>query len=100
MLFVIADYPRMAHCEFMLMLKPNCECCDADLPPESLDARMCTFECTYCATCATEMDNTCKNCGGNLVVRPIRPPAFLEKNPASAERVFNPHNCPVHNPAL
>lgn len=84
----------------MLDLRPGCECCDVDLAPESLDARICTYECTYCATCAAEMNNTCKNCGGNLVTRPIRPAGRLESNPASAVRVFNPHNCPVHNPAL
>lgn len=84
----------------MLALKPSCECCDIDLPPESPDARMCTFECTYCATCADEMSGICKNCGGNLIERPIRPVEYLAKSPASTERVFNPHNCPVHNPAL
>lgn len=80
----------------MMDLKPSCECCDVDLLPESVDARICTYECTYCATCADEMGSICKNCGGNLVQRPIRPAARLVDNPASAERVFNPHNCPVH----
>jgi uncharacterized protein len=84
----------------MMDLKPSCECCDEDLPPESPDARVCTFECTYCATCADEMQGICKNCGGNLVVRPIRPPERLVKYPASTVRVFDPNNCPVHNPAL
>ncbi len=84
----------------MLILKPSCECCDVDLPPESPDARMCTYECTYCATCADEMSGICKNCGGNLVERPIRPADHLVRNPPSTERIFNPHNCPVHNPAL
>ncbi len=77
-------------------LKPGCECCDVDLPPESPDARICTFECTYCATCAAEMDNTCKNCGGNLVPRPIRPAEKLMDAPASTVRLFNPSNCPAH----
>jgi len=77
-------------------LRPGCECCDVDLPPESPDARICTFECTYCATCAAEMDHVCKNCGGNLVLRPIRPADKLAALPASTERVFNPSNCPVH----
>lgn len=80
----------------LLDLRPNCECCDADLPPASGDARMCTFECTFCATCADEMGGICKNCGGNLVERPIRPAHLLDDNPPSTERVFNPHNCPVH----
>ena len=80
----------------MLDLKPSCECCDVDLPPESPDARICTYECTYCATCADEMASMCKNCGGNLVPRPIRPAEHLIKHPASTVRVFNPSNCPVH----
>lgn len=84
----------------MLVLKPSCECCDIDLPPESPKARICTFECTFCATCADEMHGVCKNCGGNLVVRPRRPTEHLKDHPASTQRVFNPHNCPVHNPAL
>jgi hypothetical protein len=71
----------------MLKLKPNCECCDRDLPPESTEARICTFECTFCATCAQAVfEGICPNCGGNLVARPIRPAAMLEKYPASTER--------------
>jgi uncharacterized protein len=71
----------------MLTLKPNCECCDRDLPPDS-DARICSFECTFCAACAEgALNGVCPNCGGNLVPRPIRPVALLEKFPASQERV-------------
>ena len=74
----------------MLELRPNCECCDADLPPDSADARICTFECTFCRTCADEvLHGRCPNCGGNLVPRPIRPAAHLEKYPASAKRVHS-----------
>ncbi|MEO9876968.1 MAG: DUF1272 domain-containing protein [Anderseniella sp.] len=76
----------------MLLLKPNCECCDKDLPPEATDARMCTFECTFCADCADQrFDNICPNCGGNLVVRPIRPARHLAKNPASTKRFTKDH---------
>lgn len=72
----------------MLKLKPNCERCDCDLPPESADARICSFECTFCATCADgELKGACPNCGGNLERRPIRPAAALVKYPASTERV-------------
>ncbi|MBG1233296.1 DUF1272 domain-containing protein [Aestuariivirga litoralis] len=57
-----------------LELRPNCELCDKDLPPQSEDARICTYECTYCADCAEKvLHNVCINCGGNLVVRPMRP---------------------------
>lgn len=83
----------------MMQLRPGCECCDIDLPPASADARICTYECTYCAKCAGEMNEICKNCGGNVVERPIRPADRLEKHPPSTVRVFNPANCPVHGPA-
>jgi hypothetical protein len=72
----------------MLTLRPNCECCDRDLPPQSLLARICSFECTFCADCADgALDGACPNCGGELVRRPIRPAAALERHPASTLRV-------------
>ena len=78
----------------MLDLRPNCECCDADLPPDSQAARICTYECTFCATCAeTVLGGICPNCRGNLVARPIRPAAMLARHPASAKRVLKPGGC-------
>jgi len=78
----------------MLELRPNCECCDKDLPPDAMDARICTFECTFCAECARHtLNGICPNCGGNLVARPIRPPALLAKYPASTRRVLKPEGC-------
>jgi len=78
----------------MLQLRPNCECCDKDLPPESTDARICTFECTFCADCTTNvLKGQCPNCGGELVVRPRRPANKLVKNPASSERILKQHGC-------
>lgn len=78
----------------MLELRPNCECCNRDLPNDSTDARICTFECTFCGSCAeTKLKNTCPNCGGELVVRPRRPAAKLAKYPASTTRVHNPAGC-------
>lgn len=72
----------------MLALRPNCENCNRDLPPDSADARICTFECTFCASCADgELKGQCPNCGGNFERRPIRPAAALAKYPASSERV-------------
>jgi uncharacterized protein len=57
-----------------LELRPNCEYCDTDLPPDSADARICTFECTFCATCVEQrLANVCPNCGGGFAPRPIRP---------------------------
>ncbi len=78
----------------MLELRPGCECCDKDLPPDSNEARICTFECTFCVTCTDEiLKGVCPNCGGNLVPRPIRPAAMLAKFPASTKRVFKPEGC-------
>jgi hypothetical protein len=58
----------------MLELRPNCELCDADLPPTSADARICSYECTYCAPCAEGvLANVCPTCGGGFAPRPIRP---------------------------
>jgi uncharacterized protein len=77
----------------MLTLRPNCECCDRALPPESPDARICTYECTFCAECAaTRLGGACPNCGGNFVPRPIRPPNMLLKHPGSTERVWKRHD--------
>ena len=58
----------------MLELRPTCEHCNVPLPPDSLDARICSFECTFCAACVeTVLGNVCLNCGGGFVPRPIRP---------------------------
>lgn len=78
----------------MLQLRPNCECCDKDLPPDAQDARICSFECTFCATCADSLlGGACPNCGGELLPRPRRPAGKLANNPASTERVLNPSGC-------
>ena len=78
----------------MLELRPNCECCDRDLPPETTGAMICTFECTYCADCATRvLKGRCPNCSGELVRRPVRPAAALAKFPASRKRVVKPNGC-------
>ena len=78
----------------MLQLRPNCECCNRDLPPESTEARICSYECTFCSTCVEEvLKGKCPNCGGALVARPIRPPHMLAKHPPSTERVFKPDGC-------
>lgn len=78
----------------MLELRPNCECCDRDLPVDSPDARICTFECTFCADCvAGPLGGVCPNCGGNFVPRPIRPAGKLDRFPASTRRVVR-ETCP------
>lgn len=79
----------------MLQLRPGCEYCDKDLPPDSTAARICSFECTFCAGCAEDvLGGICPNCGGELVVRPRRPTDRLADNPASTERVFKPPSRP------
>lgn len=78
----------------MLALRPNCECCDRDLPPDSAEAMICTFECTFCRGCALDvLKGKCPNCGGELVARPRRPAEKLAKYPASTERVCKPAGC-------
>ena len=78
----------------MLKLKPNCECCDKDLPPEAADAMICTYECTFCADCVEHvLHDVCPNCGGGFEPRPIRPATAwrpglsLAERPASGRRV-------------
>ena len=74
----------------MLELRPTCENCSRPLPASSLEARICSFECTFCATCADDLlGNVCPNCGGGFEPRPIRPSVnwkgdnFLGAHPAS-----------------
>jgi hypothetical protein len=76
----------------MLELRPTCENCNTALPPDSRDARVCSYECTFCATCVdTVLDNVCPNCGGGFVSRPVRPSKnwrgdnFLGKHPPSTK---------------
>ena len=75
-----------------LTLRPNCECCDRDLPNGDPDARICSFECTFCAECAlTRLGGVCPNCGGDLVLRPTRPARHLVQAPAASARVTRAH---------
>lgn len=78
----------------MLELRPNCECCGKDLPPDSNNALICSFECTFCVECVIEkIGGACPNCGGELVKRPSRAAALLKKHPASSERIVKPNGC-------
>ena len=75
----------------MLEMRPNCECCDRDLPPDQPGAMICSFECTFCEDCTrTRLKGLCPNCGGRLFTRPLRETHLLEKHPASTRRVHNP----------
>jgi hypothetical protein len=78
----------------MLQLRPNCEWCDKDLPPDAADARICSYECTFCADCVDKyLDNVCPNCGGGFAPRPIRPlrewrpDVSCANQPPSTERI-------------
>jgi len=82
-----------------LELRPNCEFCDRDLPPASTDARICTYECTFCVDCVDGvLANVCPNCGGGFTPRPIRPvtewrPGLsLATRPASTTRIHLSHS--------
>lgn len=78
----------------MLELRPNCECCDRDLPPDAINAVICTYECTFCIACANLiLAGRCPNCGGNLAPRPVRPPDKLLRDPASTTRVIKSGGC-------
>ena len=77
-----------------LQLRPNCEYCDKDLPPSAIEARICSYECTFCADCAeNKLQNVCPNCGGGFAPRPIRPTkqwrpgVCIEAQPPSDKRV-------------
>jgi hypothetical protein len=78
-----------------LELHPNCECCDRDLPPSSTIARICTYECTFCADCVDRvLYNVCPNCGGGFAPRPIRPATewrpglSVAGRPPSSQRIY------------
>ena len=75
----------------MLEIRPCCEHCGKDLPRNSMEAMICTFECTYCLDCANKIfENVCPNCGGNFEKRPIRPSKYNQKFPVSTERLYKP----------
>ncbi len=96
-------FPSLLRCQnippnlsrlLMLELRPSCECCDTPLPPDSHDARICSFECTFCVTCVEGvLQNRCPNCGGEFVRRPIRPKEKLGKYPPSATKTIKPRGC-------
>ncbi len=87
----------------MLQLRPTCEHCNKPLPPQSQDARICSYECTFCATCVDEvLQNVCPNCGGGFVPRAIRPArnwrnnSYLGKDPASTTVKHRPVDRSAH----
>src|SRR5262249_49945889 len=87
----------------MLELRPICENCARPLPPHALEARICSFECTFCADCAeTLLLNVCPNCGGGFCPRPVRPAHehrpgdYLGAHPASTRLRHRPVDLAEH----
>ena len=87
----------------MLELRPSCEHCNKALPPASLEARICSYECTFCASCVGDvLGNVCPNCGGGFMPRPIRPSRnwkgnnFLGNDPASTKTKHRPVDPATH----
>jgi len=82
----------------MLEIRPVCENCGKNLPNDSNDAMICTFECTFCADCATTvLHNVCPNCGGGFEKRPTRPTQCITSDclknfPAKIEKRYKPVN--------
>lgn len=89
--------PQDSHHEtaMALQLRPNCEYCDKDLPPNAVDARICSYECTFCADCVdNKLHNVCPNCGGGFERRPIRP--ATERRPGVCAAKHPPSDKRVH----
>jgi len=87
----------------MLELRPTCEHCNRQLPPESPEAWICSFECTFCGDCVENvLKNVCPNCGGGFMPRPVRPATnrkgdnYLGKYPASAKVKHRPVDLEAH----
>ena len=81
----------------MLEIRPSCENCDRDLPFDSQEAMICTFECTFCIDCVENLlHHVCPNCGGNFEKRPIRPERLLSKYPVSTKRIYKPVDLEKH----
>lgn len=91
----------MGDTDGVLELRPSCEHCDRRLGPGALEARICTFECTFCARCADDvLGGVCPNCHGELVTRPVRPVSLLEAAPPTGQRTSSPADLDAHAAAL
>ena len=87
----------------MLALRPSCEHCNKLLPPAAGDARICSYECTFCADCVESvLGNVCPNCGGGFEKRPVRPARnwknnnYLGADPASTAVKYRPVDAAAH----
>lgn len=85
----------------MLEIRTNCENCNTPLPPDSQEAMICGFECTFCDSCVAEiLHNVCPNCGGGFEKRPIRPKEYLRKYPPSEKVILKPVDIDVFQKLL
>jgi hypothetical protein len=87
----------------MLELRPSCEHCNRALPPESAEAWICSYECTFCGDCVERvLRNVCPNCGGGFMPRPVRPARnwkgdnYLGKDPAGTKVKHRPVDPAAH----
>ncbi len=86
----------------MLELRPTCENCNTALPPDSTEAHICSYECTFCTSCVAVLENVCPNCGGGFSPRPVRPKTnwkgdnYLGKDPASTKVKHRPVDLRSH----
>ena len=87
----------------MLELRPTCENCQRALPPASIDSRICSYECTFCAACVERvLFDVCPNCGGGFTPRPIRPARhwrgnnYLSADPAGTTVKHHPVDPTAH----
>ena len=87
----------------MLQLRPTCEHCNRALPPDSAEAWICSYECTFCGECVENvLKNVCPNCGGGFMPRPVRPKKdwkngnCLAKDPASTTVTHRPVDPAAH----
>jgi len=55
-----------------LEMYEKCEKCATPLVQDSAAARICSYECTFCAGCSDAMGGRCPNCDGELLARPRR----------------------------
>lgn len=85
----------------MLQIRPNCETCNKPLAPNSTEAMICSYECTFCMDCVNKvLHNVCPNCGGGFEKRPARPKDGLAKHPSSDKQVFKPVDMEAFRPLM
>jgi len=67
-----------------LQMKTRCERCEAVLRADG-HAYICSYECTFCAACASDSQGTCPNCTGELTRRPRRTAPVQDEDTVASE---------------